>query len=359
MTENNNNDEKRGAPVKTGVMARFSALSYTRKFLVIFFTVVAVFCFLIALFAVLQANGVFKDEHGNVTSFNWYGFIIGMAIVLCVIFGQFACVRQGYYNDLVFDYVIFAVPLAFVGGVFYYAAFNNWHWGGIGVLGALIGAGIGLVVAKAVYGKFTKKPRVRIIQMLDLACVFFLLGQCIGRIGCYFGKCCYGIAVDFDVFPFSYEVHGVLHLGNPFIESIWCAIGFIPMAIMYLSDRKCFNGFFISLYCIWYGAERFTLEFFRADAEKLVIPGTDFGISQLVSLIMIAFGVIWIAQYVIRARLAGKKLMILVPRARLSDEYFGYGDTVYAHPQGDGEGHLLPPATSAEAVASARSGKED
>ena len=77
---------------------------------------------------------------------------------------------------------------------------------------ALIGAGIGLVVAKAVYGKFTKKPRVRIIQMLDLACVFFLLGQCIGRIGCYFGKCCYGIAVDFDVFPFSYEVHGVLHL---------------------------------------------------------------------------------------------------------------------------------------------------
>ena len=188
-----------------------------------------------------------------------------------------------------FDYVIFAVPLAFVGGVFYYAAFNNWHWGGIGVLGALIGAGIGLVVAKAVYGKLTKKPRVRIIQMLDLACVFFLLGQCIGRIGCYFGKCCYGIAVDFDVFPFSYEVHGVLHLGNPFIESIWCAIGFIPMAIMYLSDRKCFNGFFISLYCIWYGAERFTLEFFRADAEKLVIPGTDFGISQLVSLIMIAF----------------------------------------------------------------------
>ena len=161
------------------------------------------------------------------------------------------------------------------------------------------------------------------------------------------------------MFPFSYEVHGVLHLGNPFIESIWCAIGFIPMAIMYLSDRKCFNGFFISLYCIWYGAERFTLEFFRADAEKLVIPGTDFGISQLVSLIMVAFGVIWIAQYVIRARLAGKKLMILVPRARLSDEYFGYGDTVYAHPQGDGEGHLLPPATNAEAVASARTGKED
>ena len=90
-----------------------------------------------------------------------------------------------------------------------------------------------------------------------------------------------------------------------------------------------------------------------------VATGIPFDTSLVGMLIMIAFGVIWIAQYVIRARLAGKKLMILVPRARLSDEYFGYGDTVYAHPQGDGEGHLLPPATNAEAVASARSGKED
>ena len=330
---------------KQNIFARYSALSLNKRFLILFFGAAALFAIAGIIFGILQGAGVFKNEHGNVTSFNWYGYLIGIAIVQCVIFGQYAATKQGYYTDLVFDYVIFAVPLAFLGGIFYYAAFNDWNWGGIGVLGALIGAGIGLVLAKAIYAKFVpNKPRVALIQMLDLASVFFLMGQCIGRIGCYFGGCCYGVAVDFDMFPFSYYVAGGLHLGNPFIESIWCAIGFVPMAIMYLSRRKCFNGFFISLYCVWYGAERLVLEFFRAPAEKLTILGTDFGISQLVSILMIAFGVIWIAQYILRAKLAGKKIMILVPQDKLSDEYFGYENTIYAHPSVDAEGRAIKAA---------------
>lgn len=330
---------------KPGLFARYAALHLNKRFLILFFGVAVLFAIAGVIFGILQANGVFKDEYGNVTAFNWYGFIIGMAIVLCVIFGQYAATKQGFYTDLVFDYVIFAVPLAFLGGVFYYAAFNEWNWGGIGVLGALIGAGIGLVLAKVIYAKFVpSKPHIKLIQMLDLASVFFLMGQCIGRVGCYFGRCCYGVAVDFDIFPFSYFVAGGLHLGNPFIESMWCALGFIPMAIMYLSRRKCFNGFFISLYCIWYGAERLVLEFFRAPAEKLTILGTDFGISQLVSILMIVFGVVWIAQYIVRAKMAGKKPMILVPTEKLSDEYFEYDKTIYAHPQVDAEGKAIKPA---------------
>ena len=339
MTDNEN--KEKGKEEK-GVWNRFMALSYDRRFLIIFGAVIALFGLAILILALTLGEDM-----------NWYGFIIGAAIVLCVVWGQYACVKQGYYSDMVFDYVIFAVPCAFGGGVLYYGFFNNFDFGGIAVLGALIGAGIGLILAKLVYRyAFKNKPSVSLLQMLDLASVFILLGQAIGRIGCYFAhpQCCYGIPVDFDVFPFSYVVNscpnhpGQLHLGNPFIESIWCAIGFIPMVIMYLSRRKSFNGFYISLYCIWYGVERFVLEFFRDPAQKLTAAGgfgESFGASQVVSLLMIAFGIIWIAQYIVRALLAGKKIMILVPKDKLSDEYFGYKNTIYARPHGDGNGNPI------------------
>lgn len=333
MSDNNNNTGEK----KPNLWSKFMSLSYNKRFLIVLGSVVAVFGLAILILALTLGREM-----------NWYGFIIGMAIVLCVVVGQFSCVKQGYYSDLVFDYVIFGVPFAFGGGVLYYGFFNHFDFRGIAVLGALIGAGIGLLVAMFVYRKFfPNKPKVSMLQMLDLASVFFLLGQCIGRIGCYYAspQCCYGIPVDFDAFPFSYRVNGVLHLGNPFIESLWCLIGFIPMVALYLSKRKSFNGFYISLYCIWYGIARFVLEFFRDPAQKLTATGglgEGFGISQVVSLLMIVFGIFCIAQYIVRAVLAGKKIMILVPRDLLSDEYFEYNKTVYAHPHGDGNGRSLP-----------------
>ncbi len=375
----------------------FRNLPYVKKFIILYSAVI-----LLVGVAVLAIYLIFGESFDR-----WYGFIIGVALIMCVLFGQFAATRQGYYNDLVFDYVIFAVPYAFVGGIIYYAVFNGGGTG-IGVLGALLGAAAGLLVAKFVYSdrlaslipampatgrrivhslifalpfaflgglgesglreisgfhlgiigvlaglaagavlgylvlsSFTKHPKMTMLQMLDLAGTFFLLGQAIGRIGCYFGGCCYGIEVDFDVFPFSYYVHGHLHLGNPFIESMWCLAGFIPLAVFYLGRRKSFTGFQISLYCIWYGTGRFVLEFFRASEQKLTVFG-DFGISQLVSLLMIAFGIAWIAAYFVRAKLAGKKPMFFVPADRLDDSYFGYEKTIYANPHVTPEGAPIP-----------------
>lgn len=366
---------------------RIKNLSYLQKFIILFAAVL-----LLIGIAVLVINLTFGESFDR-----WYGFIIAIALIICVVFGQFAATRQGYYTDLIFDYIIFAVPYAFVSGIIYYAVFNRGGLG-IGVLGALIGAVGGLLVAKFVYmdtasklsflpaiarkiiysvlfalpfvflgglaettlrdiyvfefglygclaggvigtvlgffilSSFTNHPNVSLFQMVDLAGTFFLLGQGIGRIGCYFGQCCYGISVDFDLFPFSYYVHGALHLGNPFIEAIWCIAGFVPIAVFYLGKRKNFVGFHISLYCIWYGLGRFVLEFFRAPEQKLTVFG-DFGISQLVSLLMITFGLAWIAVYFIRVAHSGKKPLFFVPKDKLGDEYFGYEKTIYSHPQ--------------------------
>lgn len=322
-------------PKKQGLIEWIKSRSYNVKFVLLYVTIIAVIGIAVLVLALTLGMDM-----------NWYGFIIACAIILCVVFGQFAATKQGYYGDLIIDYVIFAVPLAFLGGLFYYAASKNWAWGGIAVLGALIGAGVGLVIALFVYRKLLKnKPKVTILQLLDLCAPFFLMGQAIGRYGCIFAGCCYGIEVPEGSFM-SYLVYGETHLMNPMIESIWCWIGFIPLVIMYFSRRKSFNGFYISLYCIWYGIERFILEFFRDPAEKLTAGSSSFGTSQIVSLAMIAFGIFWIVFHIIRAKRSGKKIMIMVPKEKLSSDYYGYENTIYANPHIDENRKLIKRETA-------------
>lgn len=340
-----NQNENNGSGKKS-IAERFAALPLKAKFYMIFSGVLLVIMLALIVMIVMTAENAASPD--SVPRPNWYGFLIGIAIVICVVWGNYATLRQGYYFDMVFDYVIFAVPLAFGGGVLYYAIFNHWTFG-IAVIGGLIGALAGLLLGMLIYRTVAKKkPKVSLLQMIDVAVVFVLLGQAIGRVGCYMAdpQCCYGIPVPVEVFPFSYTVKkdGVVHLGNPFIESIWCLIGFIVMYAMYMGKRKSFNGFYTSLYCIWYGVERLILEFFRDPAQKLQASGdmgSGFGISQVMSIIMIAFGVVWIAIHVIRAAALKKKVMILVPKEKLSEDYLDYTHTIYYRPHVDDEGRLI------------------
>ena len=359
-TENkkeNSETEKRGSgdvdarPAKKGFFATFSNRSLTERFLIIFFFTLSALALLTLVLVCLSINNVFPegmnvhDDGGG--EMNWYGYIIAVAIILCIVPGIFTALKQGYYQDLVFDYIIFAVPCAFAGAVLYYGATNHGDFGGLAVIGGLLGAAIGIVLAMVFWQKVLHHPRVTVPQLLDIAAPFVLLGQCVGRFACYYGHCCYGIEVDFNFFPFSYSYDGgvTFHLGNPFIESIWCFVMFVPLLTLRLSRKKFFNGFFISVYCIWYGIGRCILEAFRAPGQKLLLSGghgAGFGVSQFTSILMIAFGVVWIAQYVVRALIAKKKLMIAVDADKLSGDYFEYDRTIYAHPQVDGEGRPIP-----------------
>ena len=341
---------------KKGFFATFSQRSLTERFLIILFAVMAVIALVTLVLVALSINKVFPEDmnENDPGSMNWYGYIIAVAIILCIVPGIYTSLKQGYYADIVFDYIIFAVPCAFGGAVLYYVATSRGGNGdiGLGVIGGLLGAAVGIVLAMLFWQKLMKHPKVTLPQLLDIAAPFVLFGQCVGRFGCYFAHCCYGIEVDWAFFPFSYSYDGgvTYHLGNPFIESIWCFIAFVPMLATRLSEKKSFNGFYISLYCIWYGIGRCILESFRAPGQKLQLAGGHgggFGVSQLTSILMIAFGVVWIAQYVIRALVAKKKIMIFADRSKLSDDYFEYGKTIYAHPHVDSEGRPLTPDVKA------------
>ena len=130
--------------------------------------------------------------------FNWYGFLIGSGMVLCIILAYFMAKRRGYYSDLVFDIAICCIPCAIVGARLYYIIFDvianpDAHWSfkkiiglegglaGLAIYGGLIGACLGALIVVAMQKKKPTYDRVTFIQMADLCFTVIILGQVIGR----------------------------------------------------------------------------------------------------------------------------------------------------------------------------------
>ncbi|MDE7463869.1 MAG: prolipoprotein diacylglyceryl transferase, partial [Clostridiales bacterium] len=221
---------------------------------------------------------------------------------------------------------------------------------GLAIYGGLIGAVIGgfLLSLWKKRKKNQENKRVSFLQLLDLGFVFIILGQAIGRWGNFANEEAYGYMItDTSLmhFPLGVEIDGVWHYATFFYESMWNFLGFAILYFLYAGKFKSFDGFVFSCYCIYYGIGRSWIEGMRSDSLWLVpptVPGTDgmpdvggIRVSQLVSILLIAFGVAYIVAHIIRAKRAGKKIFIFVRRDKLNDSYFEYDKTKLAHPMPD------------------------
>ena len=54
----------------------------------------------------------------------WYGLIICLAVVLCIVLGLKSCNKHGLTQDDVLDYILFAIPSAMIGARLYYVIFQ-------------------------------------------------------------------------------------------------------------------------------------------------------------------------------------------------------------------------------------------
>ena len=298
---------------------------------------------------------------GNIisASFNAYGLLIGTGMLACIFLAYFFSRKRGYYDDLVFEVAIVCVPLAIIGARLYYVIFdivandNAAEWtfskligldgGGLrglaiygGVIGGVIGGAILFFVRKYLYetGKSTK--RISFLQMADLAFSVFLLGQAVGRWGNFFNQEAYGNLVtdpSLQWFPYAVFVDAVgeWHQATFFYEFAWNFAGFILLSWLYAGKHKSFDGFIIYGYCTWYGLGRMMIEGLRTDSLWL-IPG-QIRVSQLLSVILFAFGIGMIITHLVRARLHGKQPFIFVAEKDLSPEFFEFEKSVYAIPK--------------------------
>lgn len=229
-----------------------------------------------------------------------YGLIMALAI-LCAIFVICLLAKyRGFNTDDIWLVALYAIPLGIIGARIYFCIFSSHSYsfieffkvweGGLAVYGSIIGGAIGV----ALYCIIHKKS---FIKLADILVIGVAIGQCVGRIGCYFGGCCYGIEVvnpKLQWFPFSVMINGTWHYSTFFYESFCALILFVILIILYKKVKS--NGVVFSSYLIGYGVIRCIIEGFRGDS--LYIGSTNIRVSQLLSFILVLVGIALLIYFV-------------------------------------------------------------
>lgn len=240
-----------------------------------------------------------------------YGLIIGIGIIAGFLMALRVAKKTNQDPELYWDFVLYVVPLSIIGARIYYVIFAwdyyknnilgifNIRNGGLAIYGAVIGAFITLFV-------YCRVKKQNPFLMGDTAMAGLILGQAIGRWGNFTNREVFGEFYN-GLFSMQLPIEAVraqdismnifLHIpaGANYInvhptflyESVW---NLLVMALILLwRKHKKFDGELCLLYFAGYGLGRFIIEGIRTDT--LFIPGTEIPVSQVLSLLMIAFAV--------------------------------------------------------------------
>ncbi len=153
--------------------------------------------------------------------------------------------------------------------------------GGFVFYGGLIGGILGLII-------FGIQFKMSILPIAELAATVVPLGHAFGRIGCFFGGCCYGM--PYDGFP-SVTYHSTMGktpletplLAIQLIEAAGLLILFGIMLVIFFKAKESWTV--ILSYVSMYALLRFALEFFRGDRERGSF--LSFSTSQWIAVIML------------------------------------------------------------------------
>ncbi len=233
-----------------------------------------------------------------------YGLMlcIGVSVFFALLFFFF---RREFEGDRVsFNRILFVACLAVAAlGIFAFFFNSLFHSiekgklviGGITWLGGVFGA---LPAVLLLTHFLVPKKRGYELEVLDGMIPGMALAHAFGRLGCFFGGCCYGKATDSAlgvVFPVGSPAAKALPsasgtgsvpvLPTQLFESVFELLLF---GVMMLLLRRL-RGRVTEIYAVFYGIFRFGMEFLRGDDRGA--SGLFLSPAQVISLILIAFGI--------------------------------------------------------------------
>jgi phosphatidylglycerol:prolipoprotein diacylglycerol transferase len=235
----------------------------------------------------------------------WYGAMIAVACLAGVWVAGREAKRKGIGKENIQDFALYAIMGAILGARLYYVVFTDWSslreaplsvfaiWqGGLAIHGAILG---GLLVGIW----YTRKHHIAFWKFADTVAPSLILGQAIGRIGCFFNGDAYGYptTLPWGLVYAPESPAGRMFPGQPLHPTQLYEMGFnlIIFGILW-KMRKHLNvdGHLFLLYVILYSVIRIFVEFFRADkltywgnisaAQSIGIVGIILGLSLMVAL---------------------------------------------------------------------------
>jgi phosphatidylglycerol:prolipoprotein diacylglycerol transferase len=202
------------------------------------------------------------------------------------------------YSNHSAEYFISAIPFLFVVSIFSsFVVYNTLHYSvnkRITIGFVYYGWLLSFVILTILIDRIKHKTY---FFGLNLSAAPVAIAQAFGRMGCYLGGCCFGYPTNSSfgvIFPYNsipFKYYRNFHPIHP--VQLYEMTGLILIFIMLrFIDIKCR----FASYCIFYGVLRFICEYFRNDYRGSVTL-FSLSFSQLISLCIICFGLIYMAYY--------------------------------------------------------------
>jgi phosphatidylglycerol:prolipoprotein diacylglycerol transferase len=159
--------------------------------------------------------------------------------------------------------------------------------GGLVFYGGLFGG----LAAAAIWVRIEKWP---VSDGFDLVSPYILLGQAIGRMGCFLNGCCYGVEDDHYGLVFPGGEDNLPHLPT----QLWELAGNLVLFFLLIKARKWtlpYRWLNFALYGFTYGLLRFVIEFWRLKRTSFLFNSVSQEVSGI--LVILSLGAIGFILY--------------------------------------------------------------
>lgn len=223
-----------------------------------------------------------------------YGLFIAIGLIIFVILvmkdQRFTAL---HLEDDFYAIVIAGICAAIIGGRMLYVISEHEHmhspldllafWqGGLSILGGVIGTIVGLSL-------FLWYKNIPILPFFDLIAIYAPLLQAVARIGCFYAGCCFGLHCSFLWAIMYTDSNCYAPLYTPIhptqlYSALLLMIIFICLFIYSRRPHNSISGMYFFIYITCISAERFFIDFWRADRCMI---NNIFSYNQIVALFLI------------------------------------------------------------------------
>lgn len=228
-----------------------------------------------------------------------YGVLFATAALVCGWWFLQRGRQLGQPEDQLFNLLFYGLLAGILGAKLTLVALNWRDYlndprllvGTLRSAGVLIG---GVIAGGVMFGLYARRQRMPAFQLLDAIAAPLALGQSIGRLGCFFAGCCWGVPTDRASFfgvtftnPVAREQTGV-PLDVPLVATqLAQSINDLVLALVLTwlwRKRPEPAGTVFWIYVLLYSISRGIIEFWRGDAQRGLFFDNGVSTSQLFAL---------------------------------------------------------------------------
>jgi phosphatidylglycerol:prolipoprotein diacylglycerol transferase len=121
-----------------------------------------------------------------------------------------------------------------------------------------------------------------------------VVGQAIGRLGCFAAGCCHGRPTDVAWAVTFRDIYATRAVGTPIDTPLHptqlyeSAAAFLIFGfLLWLAARKKFDGQVVLAYVVLYSITRFVIEFYRGDAARGAVFNGMLSTSQFIAIVLV------------------------------------------------------------------------